>query len=148
VSLHGPDALREQLSRANVVLVCLPATEETEAFLGAEDLAVLPEGALLVNVGRGRTVEETALFEALQSGRLFGAGIDVWYEYPKSKETISNTPVSKHPFFELDTVVMSPHRAGHVAEDMRLRAEHLARLLNAASRGEEVPNPVDLGAGY
>jgi len=148
VEVHPREALHALLPRAQVIVVCLPATEETEGFLGEEELALLPEGALLVNVGRGRTVAEEPLYSALKAGSLFAAGVDVWYEYPKSKESASSTPVSAFPFSELDNVVMSPHRAGHVAEDMLLRAEHLALLLNAFARGEDVPNAVDIEAGY
>ena len=62
--------------------------------------------------------------------RLSGAGLDVWYKYPRSKEEVADTPPSEFPFGELDAVVMSPHRAGHVSEDMDIRARHLAELLN------------------
>jgi phosphoglycerate dehydrogenase-like enzyme len=148
VEVHGREELPALLPKAHAVLNCLPATEETEAVLGARELALLPQGALIVNVGRGRTVAEEPLFEALRDARLFAAGLDVWYEYPKSRETVSDTAPSTFPFGDLDNVVMSPHRAGHVAEDMLLRAEHLASLLNAAARGEEIPNRVDREAGY
>ncbi|MHC4597512.1 MAG: NAD(P)-dependent oxidoreductase [Planctomycetota bacterium] len=140
--------LHEVLPRADVVALCLPATDGTEGLLGGEELALLPDGAILVNVGRGRTVEEEPLFLALEEGRLFGAGIDVWYEYPKSREGAANTPPSAFPFYTLESVIMSPHRAGHVAEDPLLRSEHLAELLNAAARGETLPNRVDPAAGY
>ncbi|MFN2168962.1 MAG: hydroxyacid dehydrogenase, partial [Anaerolineae bacterium] len=76
------------------------------------------------------------------------AGLDVWYRYPEDKAARSNTPPAAYPFHELDNVVMSPHRAGHTAEAETLHLEHLARLLNAAARGEPLPNPVDLEAGY
>jgi phosphoglycerate dehydrogenase-like enzyme len=140
--------LREALPRADVIVLCLPATAETEGLLGEEELGLLPKGAILVNVGRGRTVREEPLFRALEEGRLQAAGIDVWYEYPKSREATANTPPSAFPFHTLETVVMSPHRAGHVAEDPLLRSEHLAELLNAAARGETLPNRVDPSVGY
>ncbi|MHC5079038.1 MAG: NAD(P)-dependent oxidoreductase [Planctomycetota bacterium] len=148
VEIGSIESMPNALLRAQVVNVCLPATESTEGFLGEEELSLLPKGALLVNIGRGRTVQEKPLYEALKEGRLFAAGLDVWYEYPKSREAIANTAPANFPFHELDQVVMSPHRAGHVEEDMKLRAEHLAVLLNAAARNEPLPNPVDLNRGY
>ena len=148
VEVHPPDALGSLLPRAHVVFVCLPATEETDGFLGAKELDLLPSGAILVNVGRGRIVAEKPLYDALASGRLFAAGLDVWYNYPTSPEEASSTSPGSFPFGDLDNVVMSPHRAGHVAEDPALRTEHLARLLNAAARGEAIPGRVDLEAGY
>ncbi len=148
VTVHPKEDLHALLPGAHAVVVSLPATAETDGFLGEEEIALLPPGAILVNVGRGPIVEEKALFRALEEKRLSAAGLDVWYRYPASKEEIHRTPVAGHPFHELDNVVMSPHRAGHVKEDMALRAKHLARLLDAASRGEEMPNRVDLERGY
>ncbi|MHC4780779.1 MAG: 2-hydroxyacid dehydrogenase, partial [Planctomycetota bacterium] len=69
-------------------------------------------------------------------------------EYPKSREGAADTQPSQFPFGELENVVMSPHRAGHVREDPLLRSEHLSELLLAAARGEEMPNRVDRETGY
>ena len=139
--------LHELLPRADALLVCLPWTDETERLLGAEELALLPAGAVLVNVGRGPILDERALFEAARDGRI-RAGLDVWYRYPKEECDRSNTPPSDYPFFELDNVVLSPHRAGTSERIEMLRAAALADLLNAAARGDDIPNRVDLARGY
>jgi phosphoglycerate dehydrogenase-like enzyme len=102
----------------------------------------------LVNVGRGPIVDEAALYQALREGTLHSAGLDVWYNYPTDKAARSHTPPSAYPFHELDNVVMSPHRAGGADETDMLRMMHLAALFNAAARGDEMPNRVDLQAGY
>jgi phosphoglycerate dehydrogenase-like enzyme len=117
-------------------------------MVGEAELALLPPGAVLVNVGRGAIVREEALYHALREGRLAAAGLDVWYRYPTSEAEAVDAAPSAFPFHELDNVVMSPHRAGHVAEDDDLRMKALAELLNAAARGEPMPNRVDLEAGY
>lgn len=150
MNVHSSEELQTLLSRADVLIVALPLTPETEGLIGEAELARLPEGALLVNIARGAIVDEAALYNALKTERLAGAGIDVWYQYPKDVASRSNTPPSKFPFHELDNVVMSPHRGGafRLEELERRRMEHLARLLNAAVRGEPMPNPVDLALGY
>jgi phosphoglycerate dehydrogenase-like enzyme len=109
---------------------------------------LLPEGAILVNVARGPIVNESALFHALKVGKLYAAGLDVWYNYPEDEPTRSRTAPSEFPFHGLDNVVMSPHRAGGAMDlDLR-RMEALAELLNATRHGEPMPNRVDITLGY
>jgi phosphoglycerate dehydrogenase-like enzyme len=148
VRLAGISQLHDLLPRATAVLVCLPFTPETEGLVGAAELALLPPQAVLVNVGRGPIVDEAALYHALRDGRLYAAGLDVWYNYPPDEAGRSHTPPSRYPFYELDNVVMSPHRAGGSTETERLRVIHLAEMLNAAARGDPLPNRVDVQAGY
>jgi len=142
------ESLHRLLPRAGVLLICLPQTPETLGLIGAEELALLPPDAVLVNVGRGPIVDEAALYHALRDGTLYAAGIDVWYNYPTGEAARAHTPPSAYPFHELDNVVMSPHRAGGSADTERLRRAHLAELLNTAARGDPMPNRVDLAAGY
>jgi phosphoglycerate dehydrogenase-like enzyme len=146
--IHPPEALHDLLARAQVLLLCLPHTQETNGLIGQKELSLLPAKAVLVNVARGAIVDEAALFRALRDGSLYAAGLDVWYEYPSDEPSRSNTPPSAYPFHTLDNVVLSPHRGGGSLETEMLRMEHLAELLNAAARGEPMPNRVDLRAGY
>lgn len=146
--LAPAEDLHRLLPHAAVVLICLPHTDETTGLIGARELALLPREAVLVNVGRGPIVDEAALYHALRDGTLYAAGLDVWYNYPPDAEARAHTAPSAYPFHELPNVVMSPHRAGGSTRTEALRVAHLARLLNAAARGEPVPNRVDLDAGY
>jgi phosphoglycerate dehydrogenase-like enzyme len=130
------------------LVIALPLTPTTENLIGEAELALLPRGAVLVNVGRGPIVEAAALYNALREGHLKGAGIDVWYNYPPDPEARSHTPPADFPFYELKNIVMSPHRGGGSEDSNMLRMLHLAELLNAAARGEMLPNRVDLDAGY
>jgi phosphoglycerate dehydrogenase-like enzyme len=148
IEIASPEELHRLLPGAEALFVCLPHTSETTGLIGAEELSLLPTGAVLINIARGPIVDEAALYRALSEGKLFAAGLDVWYHYPADEETRSRTPPATHPFHEVANVVMSPHRAGHTEETERLRMEHLAELLNAAARGEPMPNRVDLQAGY
>jgi phosphoglycerate dehydrogenase-like enzyme len=142
------EALQRLLPQADFLLICLPGTPETSGLIGAAELALLPPQAVLVNTGRGSIVDEAALYQALHDGTLHAAGLDVWYSYPADEESRAHTLPSAYPFHQLDNVVMSPHRAGGSTETEALRASHLAQLLNAAARGEPMPNRVDLQAGY
>jgi phosphoglycerate dehydrogenase-like enzyme len=142
------EALPMLLPQADVLLIALPLTPETENLIGAAELAQLPRGAVLVNVGRGPIVDPAALYKSLEEGHLRGAGLDVWYNYPPDPESRSHTPPADSPFHELENVVMSPHRGGGSEDTEILRMFHLVELLNTAVRGEALPNQVDLRAGY
>lgn len=150
VTLGALDKLHEWLPKAHILVVCLPGTPETTSLIGEDEIAMLPRGALVVNVGRGSVIDQKALYCALKDGHLMGAGLDVWYNYPPDPEARTHTPPSDYPFHELENVVMSPHRAGggglHEVEIRRMDA--LAESLNAAASGQPIPNRVDLRLGY
>jgi phosphoglycerate dehydrogenase-like enzyme len=137
-------SLRHALPEADALLLALPATAETEGLIGEEEFRILKPSCILVNVGRGMTVNEEALFAALSEGRIRGAGLDVWYRYPRHG---ADRP-SNFPFERLENVVLSPHRGADVEENETLRAQALNQLLAAAARGEPIPNEVDLSKGY
>ncbi|HEY71487.1 MAG TPA: hydroxyacid dehydrogenase [Anaerolineae bacterium] len=148
VSVHGPDDLHNLLPEADALIVCLPLTEATEGWIGKAELELLPGEALLVNVGRGVIVEEQALYEALKSGALGAAGLDVWYQYPADEAARRQTMPSTFAFHELENVVLSPHRAGSSTASQLRRMGALAALLNAAAEGQSLPNRVDITIGY
>ncbi|MBU1049333.1 hydroxyacid dehydrogenase, partial [Candidatus Bipolaricaulota bacterium] len=150
VQTHSPEVLFDLLPLADVLIVALPLTPETEGLIGAAELKMLPPSCVLVNIARGGIIDEGALYLALRERRIAAAGIDVWYNYPPAPESRSNTPPSRFPFHELDNVVMSPHRGGafQLEELEQRRMADLAQTLNAIARGESVPHRVDLHAGY
>jgi len=137
---------RDVLPLANVLVVSTPATDGTLGLVDADALAALPRHAILVNVARGPVVDEDALHDALTSGHLFGAGLDVWFRYPRGED--GPTLPANRPFHELDSVVMSPHRGGHVDDTESHRMRALTGLLERIRRGEPLPDRVDPDAGY
>lgn len=139
--VHPPQALDMLLPSAEVLVNCLPHTEQTDGLLDAGRLALLPRGALLINVGRASTVDEVALFDALRSEMLGGAGLDVWWGRRGSAP-------SQLDFASLDSVVMSPHRAGHVDETEEDRAAAVDSFLRALAADELVWEPVNVDRGY
>jgi phosphoglycerate dehydrogenase-like enzyme len=98
--LYGPDQLDLVLSRSEYLVLIAPHTDETESVIGAPELATLPRGAVVINIGRGALVDEAALVGALRSGHLGGAALDVFAEEP--------LPTTS-PLWDMPTVLVSPH---------------------------------------
>jgi phosphoglycerate dehydrogenase-like enzyme len=148
VQIYATNQLHALLPNTDVLIIALPLTDETENLINETELNLMPQGSILVNIGRGPIVNQQALYAALKNGHLRAAGSDVWYNYPPSKQEIANTAPADVPFGELDNFVLSPHRGGMVEEVELQRMQALAKLLNAASQGQPIPNKVDLQAGY
>ena len=100
--LYSPIELHTALRSADYLVLCAPHTTETEAMIGAVELALLPKGAVIINIGRGTLIDEAALIEALQSGHLGGACLDVFADEPLAVES---------PLWEIPNVLISPHSA-------------------------------------
>ncbi|MEL6348697.1 MAG: NAD(P)-dependent oxidoreductase [Myxococcota bacterium] len=147
-TIYPAAALDTLLPQAQAVIVAVPHTEETDGLLDARRLSLLPRGAALVNIARASVIDEDALYEALRSGQLCGAGLDVWYRYPRGVPGIADTPPCDRPLWELDNVLFSPHRAGHVQDTEALRMDALADTLNALAHGKSPEGQVDVAAGY
>jgi len=147
VPVSPPEDLHSLLPRANVLFISVPLTDETKGLLQAKELSLLPDGAILINISRGRIIDEQDLYEEIKSGRIL-AGLDVWYNYPENEESRTDTQPSSFPFSDLPNVVMTPHLAGHSDRTDELRARQLARLLNLASEGQPIPNRVEVEKGY
>jgi len=145
--LRTNEDLHELLSEADFIVSTLPETDETRGYLSFEEFGQMKEGVHIVNIGRGPVIDEKALYEALESGKVEGAGIDVWWNYPPDEESRTDTFPSNYPLDEFDNVIFSPHRATQIKERSRYRLKNLADILNSLAEGEEV-NVVDLKRGY
>ncbi|MBV7332440.1 hydroxyacid dehydrogenase [Chloroflexi bacterium TSY] len=146
--VYGIEQLMDLLPHTDVLLVALPWTPETEGVVGPQELAALKDGAIVVNIGRGSVIDETALYQALVSGKLSAAGLDVWYNYPRTEAERTSTWPSQYPFHELENVVLSPHRGGWLGSEDESRMVMLADMLNRLAAGEPLPNPVNIALGY
>jgi phosphoglycerate dehydrogenase-like enzyme len=147
-AIFPPSKLWELLPETDILILALPHTDETDNLISHKELSLLPRNAILINISRGKIIDQEALFSTLKEDKIYGAGLDVWYNYPKTKGERSSTQPADYPFHELDNLVMSPHRGGKVKETEQLRMTALARSLNAAVRGEPIPNPVNIELGY
>jgi len=140
--------LKEILPKADILLIALPETPETVGLIGKQELAQLPKNAILINVGRGSIVNEDALFQALSNETLAAAGLDVWFNYPKTIAERTNTAPSKYPFYKLENVVMSPHKGGWLGAEDDSRMLYLAHMLNSYAQTQDMPNKIKLELGY
>ncbi|WP_442875682.1 2-hydroxyacid dehydrogenase [Actinoallomurus sp. NBC_01490] len=131
--VHGIDELPGLLPDADIVILTLPQTATTTGLLGAEQLAALPDGALVVNVGRGGTIDTAALLDQTASGRLYAA-LDVVDPEPLPAD---------HPLWRVPGVLITPHVAGGSAT-FYPRAERLiAEQLRRFADGRPLLNVVD-----
>jgi phosphoglycerate dehydrogenase-like enzyme len=139
VPVVGPGQARWALEGAAALVLAAPLTEHTRAAIGAGELALLADGAVLVNVSRGAIVDEAALFAALDAGKLRGAALDVFDKEPLPPG---------HRFWTHPAVLVHPHVA---AVTPRYWDREQALVLDNWARyreGRELVNVVDLGAGY
>jgi len=137
--LFGPEGLREALAGSDYVVLALPHTPETDGLIGAEELAVMKESAILVNVSRGRMIDEGALVEALRSRALRGAGLDVFWDEP--------LPPSS-PLWEIDNVCITPHIGGVSPRFWERETELIVENTRRYLAGEPMLNVVNKQAGY
>lgn len=136
---YPPERLPDLLAEADYVVNCLPMTPATAGTLGAAQLAAMKPSAYLVNVGRGGTVDESALAAALRDGRIAGAALDVFAEEP---------PPPSSPLWGLPNVLLSPHVSGFTPDYDERCTELFIQNLRRYQRGEPLLNLVDRRLGY
>jgi D-3-phosphoglycerate dehydrogenase len=127
-------SLEELLRRADMISIHLPKTPETLGLIGKEQLALTKPGVLIVNAARGGLVDEDALAEAVRSGHVGGAGIDVYV----------TEPTTSSPLFELPQVVVTPHLGASTDEAQDRAGTDVARSVQLALAGEFVPDAVNV----
>jgi phosphoglycerate dehydrogenase-like enzyme len=130
---------RQLLPEADFVVVTLPLTNETRSMIGAAELRQCKPGAWLINVGRGATIDEAAMFEALRAGHLGGIAIDAWVEEPLPPD---------HPAWTTPNVIIWPHHSGSSPRNNERNLDLFIENLQRFIKGEELRNIVDYEAGY
>jgi len=139
--LYLMDKLEELLPRADIVALSLPGTQLTYRVINKHTLSLMKPEAVLINIGRGTTIDTDALCDALEEGRLWGAALDVTDPEPLPKE---------HRLWKMKNVIITPHVSGGFS----LQATHdkiveiAAYNLEAFVNNRELKNVVDLSAGY
>ena len=129
--------LDELLDEADFVSVHLPRTAETVGLIGADQLARAKPNLVLVNAARGGIVDEAALYDALKTGQIAAAGLDVFAE----------EPCTDSPLFELENVVATPHLGASTDEAQEKAGIAVARSVRLALSGELVPDAVNVQGG-
>ncbi|SFI62310.1 Phosphoglycerate dehydrogenase [Paenibacillus sp. UNC496MF] len=138
--MYGMERLNDVLARSDYVVNCLPLTDATRGLIGAGQFDAMKSTAYYLNIGRGGTTDTEALVEALRSGGIAGAGLDVFEQEPLPED---------HPLWGLDNVILTPHEAGstdvYTARALEIVLENLAHY---GAHGAPVRNLVDLRAQY
>ncbi len=135
--LHDEDGLRRLLSDAEILVLLLPLTPETENLMNRERFSLMPKGAVLLNPGRGALIDDNALIDALDSGRIANATLDVFRIEPLPQD---------HPFWSHPRVTVTPH----IASETRAETASLviAENIRRSEAGEQLLFLVDRVSGY
>ncbi len=134
---HGPDGLSDILSRSEIVVTILPNTAATRHVMNADTFALLPDGAMIINPGRGSLIDDGALLAALDAGKLSHATLDVFDVEPLPDD---------HPFWARPDITITPHIAAETRTDgaAKVAVEQIRRL----QKGQPLHYIVDHKAGY
>jgi len=137
--VYGPDRLHDFLGESDVVVLAAPLTPATEGMIGEASLAAMRPGAWLINVARGRLVDEVALVRALRAGQIGGAALDTFSDEPLQPSS---------PFYDLPNVIVTPHTAWSSARVLDRSIDLFCDNLRRYRAGQPLRNVVDPTAGY
>jgi phosphoglycerate dehydrogenase-like enzyme len=135
----GPDGLHDLLGASDIVVLAAPLTPETEGMIDDAALASMRPDAWLINVARGRLVDDRALLRALREGFIGGAALDTFREEPLP---------SSSPYYDLSNVIVTPHTAWSSARVLDRSIELFCDNLRRFAAGQPLRNVVDPDAGY
>ncbi|EIE24549.1 hypothetical protein COCSUDRAFT_32746 [Coccomyxa subellipsoidea C-169] len=139
LKVYKPDRLNELMADSDYVVMALPYTPSTHHFVNAAAIKCMRPNGVLINVGRGKTLEEAALIKALQEKRIKGAALDVTEVEPLPEDS---------PLYELDNVLLSPHCADRTAEFQFEALDQFLGILDKYIQGQPLYNIVDKKSGY
>jgi phosphoglycerate dehydrogenase-like enzyme len=134
-----PDRLPDLLAASDVVVIAAPHTPDTKRLIGSREIAAMKRGAFLINVARGKLVDDGALVAALESGHLGGAALDVFTTEPLAPDS---------PYWDMPNVIVTPHTSGAMQDYWTPLVELFAENLRRFERGEPLLNVVDKVLGY
>ncbi|MCL1994985.1 MAG: D-2-hydroxyacid dehydrogenase [Defluviitaleaceae bacterium] len=139
--LYTINDLDRAILTADVVALCLPGTNETAGLFDSDRISKMKKGALLLNIGRGSAIETDALINALKTGHLGGAGLDVTNPEPLGADSV---------LWQMENVIITPHVSGGESLDITgdLIVEKFVKYLKAYIAGEQFERIVDKKAGY
>jgi len=137
--------LNEMLGLCDFVLPTVPLVESTIGLIGADQYAAMKDGSFIINVSRGEVLDEQATYQALVSGKLAGAALDVWWLDDLSG-LLTGDPErrrwSNYPFWELENVLMSPHWSGFTSLLESRKTQFLASQLIRLAEGKPLENVI------
>jgi phosphoglycerate dehydrogenase-like enzyme len=134
-----PEQLHDALGHADIVVLAVPRTTETRALMGDAEFEVMRPSGILVNIARGRLIDDDALVRALESGRIAGAGLDAFHVEPLP---------DAHPFWRLPNVLITPHTAAFAGDYWPPVVDLFLENMRRYKEGQGLINVVDKRAGY
>lgn len=143
--LGAPDKLEYVVKNSDFIIIAVPLTDKTENMVN-ERMLKLMKGKYLINIGRGKVVDEKSLYRHLKNGDLAGAAIDTWYQYP-DKNHPERFP-SQYAFHELSNVILTPHNAGYSDKAIEENILSVYKNITRIFYGEETENRINLAEGY
>jgi phosphoglycerate dehydrogenase-like enzyme len=151
IDIFTPEKKQFAINQADIIINTLPLTKRTVNYLDKGEFDAMKPTTIIVNVGRGATINEEALYTALKDKKIKSAAVDVWYNYPERRSPEKQEPLpcypSKFPFHELENVIMTAHRAWQsdaLMGDFKPFLENVNRFI----RGEIPHNLVNLDEEY
>ena len=135
----APEQLADMLTQADYVLIAAPNTSETRGMIGEPELNFMKDDAVIINVGRGPVIVETALVHALEHKSIRGAALDVFDHEPLPEG---------HPYYSFENVLLSPHCADHTVGWVEMAVDLFIENLKLFEAGQPLKNIVDKKAGY
>jgi phosphoglycerate dehydrogenase-like enzyme len=129
----------EMLARCDYIVVTVPLTEQTRGLIADAEFAVMKKDVVVINLGRGPTIDERAMIKALSENRIRGAALDVFDQEPLPQG---------HPFYSLENVLLSPHCADHTPDWLDNAMQFFLAQLRRFERAEPLLNIVDKRLGY
>jgi len=136
---YPPERRLEMIARCDYVVAAAPLTSETRGMIGKAEFAAMKPTAVVINVGRGPVINEEAMIDALSSGQIKGAALDVFDHEPLP---------AGHPFCKLENVLLSPHCADHTPDWLDNAMKFFIEQYGRFRRGEALLNVVDKKLGY
>ncbi|HTT23850.1 MAG TPA: D-2-hydroxyacid dehydrogenase [Candidatus Sulfotelmatobacter sp.] len=137
--VYGPEGRLEMLARCDYLVVAVPLTERTRGLIADAEFAVMKKNLVVINVGRGPTIDERALIRALTENGIRGAALDVFDQEPLPRG---------HPFYSMENVLLSPHCADHTPDWHENAMRFYIAQLRRFRGGEDLLNIVDKRLGY
>jgi len=148
VTSYTISSKEEFLQKVDVLIIAMPLTKATENFIDAKELKLLGENGIVINAGRGKIVNEEALYNALKNKDIDCAAIDVWYDYKPEPDEADRKFPYQHPFYELDNILLSPHRAASPMDSLDRWNDVIENIKRCADGKTEFLNVVDFEEGY
>ena len=136
---YPPEQCAQLMAEADYVVAAAALTPETRGLIGEAEIAAMRPHAVILNIGRGPVILESALIAALESGRIRGAALDVFDQEPLPPG---------HPFWKMENVLLSPHCADHTATWLEEAMSFFVANFHRFAAGEPLENVVDKHAGY